>query len=219
MIRTQFYKCNLLKDIYKEYIYSMKSLTDICKEDLIGCSYVTEHGSDKLDWHAYMPVYEERLETYRDSAERVLEVGVQGGGSIVMWQKYFTNANIVGVEWCGSEVLREKSRQLLDDSKSCIHWNTDGYNPQTVEMLRQYGSFDIVIDDGPHTIESQCYFALHYSQLVKVGGLVIVEDIDGLENAQKIKNSLPDYMEGEIVDLLHVNNRYDDIMVFAKRIR
>ena len=65
-------------------------------------------------------------------------------------------------------------------------------------MLRnKYGSLDIVIDDGPHTIESQIYFAANYSDLVKTGGLLIVEDIAGLENAKKIFEALPDYMDGK----------------------
>ena len=199
----------------------MISLTDICKNELAGCSAAGNgcvSGSDKLDWHAYMPVYEERLEPYRKDAERVLEVGVQGGGSIVMWQKYFTNAKIVGVELLGSGALTEKSTQLLDADKSNVHWNTDGYTQETVDMLKTtYNSFDIVIDDGPHTIESQVYFASNYSNLVKTGGLLVVEDINGLENAQKIFEALPDYMDGEIVNLLHVTNRFDDIMIIAKR--
>ena len=196
----------------------MISLTDICKYELAGCSAASESGSDKLDWHAYMPVYEERLGPYRNSAERVLEVGVQGGGSIVMWQKYFTNANIVGVEWSGSDAMTARSRQLLDANRSHVHWNTDGYKPETVDMLKNtHGSFDIVIDDGPHTLDSQIYFASKYSELVKPNGLLVVEDINGLENAQKIFEALPDYMTGEIVDLLSIKNRFDDIMVIAKR--
>ena len=143
---------------------------------------------------------------------------MQGGGSIVMWQKYFTNANIVGVEWSGSDAMTARSRQLLDANRSHVHWNTDGYKPETVDMLKNtYGSFDIVIDDGPHTLDSQIYFASKYSELVKPNGLLVVEDIAGLENAQRIFEALPDYMDGEIVNLLHVTNRFDDIMVIAKR--
>ena len=106
----------------------MNSLTDICKLELAGCSGVANKGcvsgSDKLDWHAYMPVYEERLEQYRNTAQHVLEVGVQGGGSIIMWQKYFTTAKIVGVELSGSEAMTKKSTQLFDANKSNIHWKT-----------------------------------------------------------------------------------------------
>ena len=114
--------------------------------------------------------------------------------------------------------MTKKSTQLIDYNKSSIHWNTDGYKPETVEMLRnKYGSLDIVIDDGPHTIESQIYFAANYSDLVKTGGLLIVEDIAGLKNAKKIFEALPDYMDGKIANLLHVKNRFDDIMLIAKR--
>ena len=114
--------------------------------------------------------------------------------------------------------MTKKSTQLLDADKSIIHWNTDGYTIETIDMLKAtYGSFDIVIDDGPHTIESQVYFASNYSNLVKAGGLLIVEDINGVENAQKIFEALPDYMDGKIVNLLHVRDRFDDIMVIAQR--
>jgi len=207
-----------LKKKQKQTIQKMESLTEICKR-MKGCSKaVTDSGTDKLTWHSYLPVYEEKFSPYRKNAEKVLEVGVQGGGSIVMWQKYFDHAHIFGIELSPCTAMTANSAKMIDNTRTTIYWNTDAYSLSSLSKLKANAPFDIVIDDGPHTPRSQCYFAELYSDLVKLGGLLVVEDIDGMENAKKILDSLPSYMKGEILDLRKVKNRYDDIMIIATRV-
>jgi len=178
-----------------------------------------ESGTDKLDWHSYLPVYEEVLAPYKDSATRVLEVGIQGGGSIALWQHYFTQAMVVGVDTTDDN-LTPSSRTKIDPNRANMLWQTDGYCPATIERLRWLSvpdGFDVVIDDGPHSLVSQCYFAKFYSTLVKPGGLLVVEDINGMEAAQHVLASLPPFMDGHIRDLRDIKGRFDDIMVIATR--
>jgi len=200
-----------------------RTLVDICTSDLAGCSgvgYGVSSGTDKLDWHSYLPVYEEVLAPYRDSATRVLEVGIQGGGSIALWQRYFTQAMIVGVDATQNALTLGSKTKIYPDRANLL-WLTDGYCPETIERLRSLSApdgFDVVIDDGPHTVASQCYFSKFYSSLVKPGGLLVVEDINGMEAAQQILAQLPPFMDGHIRDLRDIKGRFDDIMVIATRI-
>ncbi|TIN50291.1 MAG: class I SAM-dependent methyltransferase, partial [Mesorhizobium sp.] len=49
--------------------------------------------SDK--WSIYLSTYDHIFSEYRDRPVRILEVGVQNGGSLEIWQKYFPNAEII----------------------------------------------------------------------------------------------------------------------------
>ena len=195
-----------------------KTLMEICSVELVGCSAATQSGSDKLDWHSYIPVYEHVLAPIRHSAENVLEIGIQGGGSIVLWERYFSKARVVGVDITGDGVLTSRTKELLGD-RSTLLWNTDAYTGGALQTLSTQapGGFDLIVDDGPHTIESQVYCAAQYPSLLKNGGLLIIEDIDGMPNAQRIMKSLPSSVNGRIVDLRPQEGRYDDIMVIAQK--
>ena len=195
-----------------------KTLMEICSVELVGCSANSQSGSDKLDWHSYIPVYEDVLAPIRHSAENVLEIGIHGGGSIVLWERYFSKAKVVGVDITGDGILTSRTKELLGD-RSTLLWNTDAYTGGALQTLSTQapGGFDLIVDDGPHTIESQVYCASQYPSLLKTGGLLIIEDIDGMPNAQRIMNSLPSSVNGRIVDLRSQKGRFDDIMVIAQK--
>ena len=56
-----------------------------------------EKGSTK--WSGYFDVYEKHLSKFIGKEPRILEIGVLGGGSIEMWQKYFgADTAVIGVD-------------------------------------------------------------------------------------------------------------------------
>ena len=58
-----------------------------------------ERGTDKSTTnHAFTPIYSRAFEPMRQTARRVMEVGVFYGSSILMWRDYFAKAEIVGVD-------------------------------------------------------------------------------------------------------------------------
>ncbi|MFA9421225.1 MAG: hypothetical protein ACERLB_13825, partial [Gammaproteobacteria bacterium] len=46
-------------------------------------------------WHHYIPIYDRYFSKYRGEKVRFLEIGVQKGGSLRMWRKYFGEDAIV----------------------------------------------------------------------------------------------------------------------------
>jgi len=50
--------------------------------------------------------------------------------------------------------------------------------------------FDIVIDDGPHTLEPQKAFIELYHKLVIPGGYLIVEDVNSIQDARELHKML-----------------------------
>ena len=70
----------------------MKSLNEIYLD------YKSPEGhGDKGTAHTYIDEYEKLLGQYRENST-VLEIGICQGESLKMWDEYFVNANIYGVD-------------------------------------------------------------------------------------------------------------------------
>ena len=102
------------------------------------------HGGRQIDkWEHYFPIYEKHFERFRGKAPRVLELGVDHGGSLQLWKRYFGHgADIIGVDINRESMFMESQIQT-----HCID--------QTNPILATFGPFDIVIDDGSHVAEHQ----------------------------------------------------------------
>ena len=55
-------------------------------------------GTDKQSIHSYGPVYEDLLARFQGKSVNLLEVGVQYGGSLLLWHQLLPKAYIVGVD-------------------------------------------------------------------------------------------------------------------------
>jgi hypothetical protein len=64
-------------------------------------SYLTglarDYGTDK-EGHLYCEHYEAHLGHLQHEAIRLCEIGVLAGASLLMWQAYFTEAEVIGVD-------------------------------------------------------------------------------------------------------------------------
>ena len=50
-------------------------------------------------WHHYFEVYDRHLSKYQGKAPRILEIGVDHGGSLQIWKKYFgEGTSVVGID-------------------------------------------------------------------------------------------------------------------------
>lgn len=156
-----------------------------------------EYPSDKNSYHTYIEdVYEEYLTPYRNKKINVLEIGVSWSGSIRLWNDYFKYAKIYGVDnfSCGLE-YRNKSIDLINGEKKRVTIiEGNAYSPEVSDKLPE---FDVIIDDGPHTVFSQSECIKLYLPKLKSGGIMFIEDIvvdyqytyvdDGLVNHPNIK--------------------------------
>jgi hypothetical protein len=55
-------------------------------------------GTDKNTSHSYLETYEKLLKPYKEKDGSLLEIGVQYGGSILLWKEYLKNFRIFGVD-------------------------------------------------------------------------------------------------------------------------
>jgi hypothetical protein len=97
----------------------------------------------------------------------------------------------------------------------------DAFNKTSVSYLKtKYpDGFDIIIEDGPHTLQSQIFAVQNYVELLKDGGILIIEDVQNFDHIKIIMDSIGEtfHTSMEFVDLRHVKNRYDDLLIVIKK--
>ena len=163
--------------------------------------------------HCYIDeVYETLFAPYRLSTKKVLEIGVHNGGSMLLWQSYFPNAKIQGLDNTLSLFFWKQHDRI--QLKKC-----DAYTTETVNELDN--GYDIIIDDGPHTLDSMRFFIKHYLLKLNINGIAVIEDIP---DSAWIKTLLDDLSPNgmrtriQVFDLRNINMRYDDMVLVIQKI-
>jgi cephalosporin hydroxylase len=128
-------------------------------------------GCDK--WEPYFNVYETYFQKFVNEAPIVVEVGVQDGGSIEMWLKYFGPGALI----CGIDIdtnifktgiaQEPNVRLYLGDQESSEFWDS---------FFVQNPRIDIFIDDGGHTMNQQIETFKNVFPHINNGGVYICED-------------------------------------------
>jgi predicted O-methyltransferase YrrM len=121
---------------------------------------------------------------------RLLEIGIYAGGSIRLWHQMFPAAEVYAVDVvpCAALNCLGRVRQLTGDA----------YTPAFVAQLP---TFDVMIDDGPHTFASMAFFIQHYLPKLNPGGVMVVEDIIDPRWTPDLLALIPDSYEVEVVDM------------------
>ncbi len=119
---------------------------------------------------SYFSTYETLFSPYVGKRFTFVEVGICTGGSLFMWRKYFgADVRIIGID------LNPAARK----------WEAHGFevfignqaDPAFWEdFYRQVGPVDILLDDGGHTNVQQVVTLRMASNVVRDGGLIVVED-------------------------------------------
>ena len=86
----------------------------------------------------------------------------------------------------------------------------------TENILNSGIKFDMLLDDGPHTLESIEKFVMLYSQVIADDGVLIIEDIQKIEYINNLKTLVPENLKKyvEVYDLRNIRN-YPDNIVFV----
>lgn len=170
--------------------------------------------TDKNTIHSYLDLYQLLFKNKRLTAKNILEVGIFNGGSIKLWNDFFTNANIYGIDICEykliyNDLFRYNNNVILLCNSNAYDYDFFNYN-----FLIKNIKFDIVIDDGPHTLDSMISFIKLYSQILTDDGILIIEDIQDFSWLDILINNTPNDLKKyiKIYDLRDKKNRYDDIV-------
>lgn len=118
----------------------------------------------------YYEEYDLMFSYLRNRPVKILEIGVQKGGSIATWLEYFNNAHVVGID-----IDPECKQYEQGGAKIYIGSQEDADFLKKINLLE--GPFDIVIDDGGHTMKQNLTTFNTLFPLLNDNGMYVVEDI------------------------------------------
>lgn len=177
-------------------------------EELNTVDYI---GTDKNTVHGFVEFfYEKEFLKYKDKPVSLLEIGVHIGGSLYLWGKYFQRGNILGIDI--EDKVRDKWK-ILSNTKYIIN---NAYDPSFIKSLP---NFDIIIDDGPHTLQSQIDCIKYYIPKLNDGGVLIIEDVQDKQHFDALKENTPIELHNniEMLDLRFARGRYDDLLFVIRK--
>ena len=179
----------------------MKSLNEIYK------NYQSPEGhGDKGTAHTYIDEYEKLLKDHRENST-VLEIGICRGESLKMWDEYFINSKVYGID-----ITDQYIKDLINENR----YNIIIGNACSEDILKQLDdlTFDVIIDDGSHLINDQINSFNLLKNRMKPNGIYIIEDVNNIDLSIDRLNQLHDNIQ--IIDNRHIKNRVDDVLVVYK---
>lgn len=193
------------------------------------CSIFFYCGSDKaMAWHNYGYIYNYILECFVGKESRFLEVGIGTnfidvpssmkasgipGASLRAWREFFINASIHGAD---------VDRRILFQEKDISTFFVDQLDLGTIDKLFseiREENFDIIIDDGLHTMQANLNLLSKGINMLRNDGIYIVEDV-----AHSCVDAWREFIEnstysGAILQLPHSKNKNDNCLVIISRHR
>lgn len=127
--------------------------------------------SDK--WSIYLTEYDRLFSEYRESQVRLLEIGIQNGGSLEIWSKYFSQArNIVGCD-----INQDCAKLIYNDLRIAVVVGDANSDESERAITSISPQFDLIIDDGSHVSGDIIRAFVRYFPRLVDGGLFIAEDL------------------------------------------
>jgi len=149
-------------------VSNIKTLREICTE----LRFELGRGTDKdFGLRNHLSLYESLFAPYRESAQRVLELGIHNGVSIRMWHEYFTQATIYGTDINGKSLARIRGIDRV------VPFELDQGDKERLRLLAESGPFDICIDDCSHNWAHQIGSFEILWPVISPGGLYVIEDV------------------------------------------
>lgn len=166
------------------------------------CHLARKHGTDKGGFHnnaghtchVYTPVYSDLFSKRRETVRNVLEIGVNNGVSLRLWEEYFPNAQIVGLD------NGDNNPNFLSiNTERITCYLADQSNPASLLGALPYSlgherraKYDFIVDDGSHVLSHQIISLRTLLPFLEPEGVYVVEDLQVSCKPETIFEALPD---------------------------
>ena len=201
---------SIFKDIIISQVHEFKTLlNDNISDELseIMSKYKSDKGfglcndfihhnkyAPNLVCHNYTFFYNKLFENYKNHKISIFEMGVgvplcmgSWAGSLLGWKEYFPNSIIYSADF-------DKDYLYNDDRIKSFY--VDQENDESIKKMwkniNNIISFDLIIDDGPHTFNSNYLFYINSINKLKDGGIYIIEDVN-LDFIEKLYTDIQNY--------------------------
>lgn len=133
-----------------------------------------EHtGKVSNKWELYLDVYDAAFASRRAQPVSLVEVGVQNGGSLELWARYFANARAI----TGCDIDPRCGALRFGDPRVSVVVGPVNAPATAREIAARAGNFDLFIDDGSHVSPDIIAAFCNYFPHLQPGGLYIAEDL------------------------------------------
>ena len=168
-------------------------------------------------WPHYFPIYERFLDKYVGSEARVLEIGVFRGGGLDLLADYLgPSVRLVGMD------IDETARDLADP-KFPVFLGDQSDPHDLLSLQEQHGPFDVIVDDGGHTVKQQVVSAETLFPLLRDGGVYLIEDVHTSYWSEYLDagdDNLLDWARARLDDVnAHHFSREQDLNVWQRCLR
>lgn len=123
------------------------------------------------NWHNYTEVYVNYFAPLRHQSIKFLEIGIFQGNGVRLWEEYFPNADLhfIDITFANLRYFSDRSHYHLA--------NQESVEDLTRVIHETGGQFDIIIDDGGHTMRQQLVSFMTLFPHLKSEGLYVIEDL------------------------------------------
>jgi len=142
-------------------------------------------------------IYPLYFEPKRQSATKILEIGVCFGGSVCALRDYFPNAQIVGAD---IELYRPFRRS---DNPRITLIQADQGNVGDLKKLGVYGPYDFIIEDGSHEYTHQKLAMDTLPAFLKSDGVLFIEDVVPRHKGHKIEKYAKEFSQEGLEVVFH----------------
>ncbi len=135
--------------------------------------YEQHQGKVSDKWSIYLAEYDRLFSYYRSQPVRMLEIGIQNGGSLEVWSKYFRYAERL----IGCDINPDCAKLIYDDPRISVIVGDANADHITEQVFACSTKFDIIIDDGSHTSSDIVRSFARYFPSIVDGGMFVAEDL------------------------------------------
>ena len=195
---------------YSIFYNNNNYLSNLCELYGTDKGYINFENPTPYGWkpHTYSIFYNTLFSHCRENVKLLFECGIgtnnsdvesnmssngKPGASLRVWRDYFPNAQIIGADIDDRILFNE------DRIKTYKVNQRDASSIEKMWTAIDRNNFDIIIDDGLHTLDAGETFFLNSFKKLKKGGVYIIEDVD-LNYLYELKNSLKKF-DPEVVIL------------------
>ena len=169
--------------------------------------------SDKGTVHDYInSFYNNEFTDIKNNKIKLVEIGIFNGNSLRLFGEWFVNGTIIGID--NGMYMEDGWREEVEQIPNTTAIFEDAYSDYIIDKFEDE-SLDYVIDDGPHTVESQILCYEKWFKKIKKGGKLIIEDVLMVDELTRKFNEMG--ADFEIYDTRFKSRKADDVIFVFKK--
>ena len=177
--------------------------------------------SEKGRTHDYIRQwYSPEFTSRKDEPLTIVELGVFRGDGVRLFKDWFQNARVIGIDPLINGSFKtgvpQSTQEELLVHKDIEFIFKDAYTSEVVNMFEDE-SIDYLLDDGPHTLDSQMWAIEYYLPKIKKGGTIVVEDIQDINASKKDFQDLATRLHVGIEIIENTERKFDSVLVIIRK--